>query len=542
MRKTEVIFLFTFLLFFSSVKSQVLLDGNNIRSGFQNSGVFEQYSVNGQLSGFEWPKGSGKIAIFTAGLCLAGYINASNGNKLAECMASYMGEWSPGYCTNNSAHRDSTFRFYKVKSGDNQYNNYDWANWGRMVPYGAPFIDVNNNGIYEPAIDTPGVKNAAQTIFLCMTDGFASERNYGEGFGGGISTPLFYAEVHLTAWCYNTPGLEDVQFIKWVIINKNNKKWENVFASIVSDPDLGNPKDDYIGCDTVRNLCYDYNATNYDSIYGVNPPAVGFLLLKGFKNKDIVPYKNVNLSTFTTFINTSSMPPPCESDPNGEAYPAFLLMQGYKKDSTNWMDVSQSPPKKTKILYPGDPETNTGWTEFKGSMKNCGRDSTGPIIPVNPPGDRRLVMSIGAENFSVQSNDTQTLIVAQLIAQGNSNLNSVTKLKMLSDSIISFYNEHLIDTNNYYPLPPPTSFILFQNYPNPFNAKTVIKYQLPNSADVNLIIYDVMGRKIAVLVNEQKQPGYYEVTFDASNFASGVYFYQLRAGEFISSKKFVLLK
>ena len=313
MRKTEVIFLFTFFLFFSSVKSQVLLDGNNIRSGFQNSGVFEQYSVNGQLSGFEWPKGSGKIAIFTAGLCLAGYINASNGNKLAECMASYMGEWSPGYCTNNSAHRDSTFRFYKVKSGDNQYNNYDWANWGRMVPYGAPFIDVNNNGIYEPAIDTPGVKNAAQTIFLCMTDGFASERNYGEGFGGGISTPLFYAEVHLTAWCYNTPGLEDVQFIKWVIINKNNKKWENVFASIVSDPDLGNPKDDYIGCDTVRNLCYDYNATNYDSIYGVNPPAVGFLLLKGFKNKDIVPYKNVNLSDFYNFSNTSSMPPPCES-------------------------------------------------------------------------------------------------------------------------------------------------------------------------------------------------------------------------------------
>jgi hypothetical protein len=113
---------------------------------------------------------------------------------------------------------------------------------------------------------------------------------------------------------------------------------------------------------------------------------------------------------------------------------------------------------------------------------------------------------------------------------------------MLSDSIISFYNEHLIDTNNYYPPLPPTSFILFQNYPNPFNAKTVIKYQLPNTTDVNLTIYDITGRNIAVLVNEQKQPGYYEVTFDASNLASGIYFYQLRAGEFISSKKLVLLK
>jgi hypothetical protein len=542
MRKTEAILLLTFLLFFSSLKSQVLLDGNNIRSGFQNSGVFEQYSINGQLSGFEWPKGSGKIAIFTAGICIAGLINTSYGDKLAECMASYTGEWSPGYCISNYAHRDSTFRFYKVKRGDNQYNNYDWANWGRMVQYGAPFIDVNHNGIYDPAIDTPGVKNAAQTIFLCMTDGFASERNSLEGFGGGINTPLFYAEVHLTAWCYDTPGLEDVQFIKWVIINKNNKKWENVFASIVSDLDIGNPNDDYIGCDTIRNLSYGYNATNYDSIYGVNPPAAGFLLLRGFKNKNIIPYKNINLSAFTTFANTISYPPACECDPNGEAYPAYLLMQGYKKDSTNWMDVSQSPPKKTKILYSGDPETNTGWTESKGSMKNCGLDSTGPIIPVNPPGDRRLIMNIGAENFSVKSNDTQTLIVAQLIAQGNSNLNSVTKLKMLSDSIISFYNEHLIDTNNYYPPLPPTSFILFQNYPNPFNAKTVIKYQLPNTTDVNLTIYDITGRNIAVLVNEQKQPGYYEVTFDASNLASGIYFYQLRAGEFISSKKLVLLK
>ena len=210
-----------------------------------------------------------------------------------------------------------------------------------------------------------------------MTDGFFESHHSGEGFGGGITSPLLYSEVHLTAWCYDTPGLEDVQFIKWVIINKNSKKWQKFFATIFSDPDIGNFKDDYMGCDTVRNLCYAYNATNYDSIYGANPPAVGFLLLNGLKNKEVIPYKKINLSAFTIFSNTAPNPPVCETEPTGEPYPGYLMMQGYKKDSTCWMDVSLNPPRKTKFLYTGDPETNMEWTEFKGSMRNCGRDSTG---------------------------------------------------------------------------------------------------------------------------------------------------------------------
>ena len=50
------------------------------------------------------------------------------------------------------------------------YNNPDWANWGLMVPYGAPYIDVNHNNIYEPAIDTPGIRGASQTIFVCLNN------------------------------------------------------------------------------------------------------------------------------------------------------------------------------------------------------------------------------------------------------------------------------------------------------------------------------------------------------------------------------------
>jgi len=96
----------------------------------------------------------------------------------------------------------------------------------------------------------------------------ASARNSGEGFGGGINAPLLYAELHFTAWCYNTPGLEDLQFVNWVLINKGDSAWRRTFTGVVVDPDLGDGNDDYIGCDTVNNinLGYCYNATNNDAM------------------------------------------------------------------------------------------------------------------------------------------------------------------------------------------------------------------------------------------------------------------------------------
>lgn len=88
----------------------------------------------------------------------------------------------------------------------------------------------------------------------------------------------------------------------------------------------------------------------------------------------------------------------------------------------------------------------------------------------------------------------------------------------------------------------PTEFTLFQNYPNPFNPVTTIKYDLPSTSDVSLIIYDILGRKVKELVNTKQQAGRYEIQFNASNLSSGVYIYQLIADKFISSKKMILMK
>lgn len=88
----------------------------------------------------------------------------------------------------------------------------------------------------------------------------------------------------------------------------------------------------------------------------------------------------------------------------------------------------------------------------------------------------------------------------------------------------------------------PVSFHLYQNYPNPFNPATSIKYEISQSSFVSLKIYNVLGIEIAAIVNETKQQGAYEVSWDASAFPSGVYFYELTAGEFKERKKMVLIK
>ena len=94
----------------------------------------------------------------------------------------------------------------------------------------------------------------------------------------------------------------------------------------------------------------------------------------------------------------------------------------------------------------------------------------------------------------------------------------------------------------------PEQFTLYQNYPNPFNPSTTIKYKLYKSGFVTLKVYDLLGREIAKLVNEEKLPGKYQVTFGprhaekSRSMTSGIYFYRLQIGEFSETKKFVLLK
>jgi hypothetical protein len=131
-------------------------------------------------------------------------------------------------------------------------------------------------------------------------------------------------------------------------------------------------------------------------------------------------------------------------------------------------------------------------------------------------------------------------------------LADVTKISIQMDAQWNYYDKSALDnfainpyssdvepelTDNY-----PSTYNLYQNYPNPFNPSTKISYQLPFGSNVSLKVYDILGNEIATLVDEYKPAGMYNVQFTMNNLPSGVYFYQLKVGEFIQTKKMVLLR
>ncbi len=88
----------------------------------------------------------------------------------------------------------------------------------------------------------------------------------------------------------------------------------------------------------------------------------------------------------------------------------------------------------------------------------------------------------------------------------------------------------------------PKQFYLAQNYPNPFNPKTIINYELPITTDVELSIFNLLGQKVATLVSGKQPAGNYQVEWDATGFASGVYYYRIEAGNFVQTRKMIYLK
>lgn len=110
-----------------------------------------------------------------------------------------------------------------------------------------------------------------------------------------------------------------------------------------------------------------------------------------------------------------------------------------------------------------------------------------------------------------------------------------------SDTLLDDFGDEITDVVNP-ETNTPVKYTLFQNYPNPFNPTTEIEYEIPNTAFVELSVYDILGKKIRTLVNGEKIAGKHKVTFNASDLSNGIYFYTLRSGRFSETKKMVLIK
>ena len=156
--------------------------------------------------------------------------------------------------------------------------------------------------------------------------------------------------------------------------------------------------------------------------------------------------------------------------------------------------------------------------------------------------------------LSIDSGATCTVIVDSLVNTGIytwtvsapalskncliriNDLNDVNVFDM-SDSVFTIDQVTSLEDKNL-----PKTYALYLNYPNPFNPFTSISYSIPKTSLTKLIVYDILGREIKTLVNEEKLPGNYEIEFNASDLSSGIYFYRLQTGNFIETKKMVLMK
>ena len=146
---------------------------------------------------------------------------------------------------------------------------------------------------------------------------------------------------------------------------------------------------------------------------------------------------------------------------------------------------------------------------------------------------RHSIASTGSYNWIVDSPDPSTDCLLRISNRDYNNIFDV------SDSVFTIANPSGIQTE-YSGLP--TEYDLMQNYPNPFNSVSTIYYALPSESFVVIKIFDVLGNEIVILESELKQAGYHNIKFDVLNLPSGIYFYRLKAGDFIQAKKMVLMK
>jgi photosystem II stability/assembly factor-like uncharacterized protein len=498
------------------------LDANTISAWYRNNGSFNRNPYNGN-AGFEWPKDSRMTARYASGL----WIGAIVGGDTLLALAEYDYEYLPGYTDGNGipqGKNDSNYRVYKLQHNMSSQDRQYWPNsiLGNSNQGAPVFFDQISNS-WKP------IDFADQTMFYRITDSYPEAHTNRAG-----STAPLKADVMQINFSFDEPGaVGNTIYMHYNIINKSSQTWNNFYFTIWTDDDVGYAADDKIGCDSSSGLCYTYNGNDNDPVYGTAPPAVGFVEIRGPKyftgnNNDTAnycfakfkrnypKYKNSSLSVFSTYTSGA----PVYGDPR-IYYETYRILQGLGRDGTPWINPITN--QLTKFVYSGDPVTNTGWVQQVSD-------------------EQRFLLSFGPVN--IPPNDTQMIVIAQVIAKGTSNLNSITLLRQYAQIAKDNYNNCFanvpigIKNNNEVV----NEFRLYQNYPNPFNPISNIKYKIAKLGFVTLKIYDVLGKEVITLVNEQQKPGVYDIDFDGTNYSSGLYFYELTIGDFRETRKMVLIK
>ncbi|HRJ99727.1 MAG TPA: T9SS type A sorting domain-containing protein [Ignavibacteria bacterium] len=507
------------------ILSNVPLNSNNISAWYLNNGRFN-WKENTIGLGFQWPKPENKFARYTSGHIFGAIVN---GDTLV-AVIEYGSEYLPGYTDENgNPHGNGLpeFRTYKLTHGVNDSDRSMWPNilLGNSDQNAPVYFDKKTMS-WQPD------DFANQTMFYCYTDSYEGSHNYYSG-----STQPLKIDIKQTNFSFNQPEeLKNVIYQEYKIINRSNNIWSNAYFNIYTDDDIGEAGNDGAATDTNLRLTYTYNYTSSDFSYGNNPPAVGFLVIRaplkytGNSSDSVYYYHGKNKTVkrgYTEMKFNSSVIYHDDSFQPRNYREEYNAIRGLKNNGTPYINPVTN--EVTKFVFSGDPGTGSGWIQ-SGS------------------GDMRFYNGFGP--MTVNPGDTQIIVLAQVIDKGVNNLNSITKLRELSVNAKKYYDKCFEDVvisvyNGSSAVP--EDFILYQNYPNPFNSSTVIKYVLKKQGHITVKVYDITGKEISTLVNENQKNGTYSVTFspneNGNQLQSGVLFYTLSVNSVpISTKKLLYVK
>ena len=562
------IILFIFILIGESIcQENYLFDNNRFKLPFGYDGNIGTVDIPGYGSGGKYDEGQ---ILFSGGFFLSGYSNDFlwvNGIF----PASLIHDYNPGKVDSNN--QAPINNIYLIKSDDPPFSE-SWQNYRYAVMDGAPFydgdfdgiydpVDKNNNGIWDEDEDAPEMLGDITTWCVYNDSKHKFERRFNDVYPLGI-------EIQQTAFSFyfNEFSLPDEKiYFRYRIINRGieSSVLDSVIFSFSLDHNIGDHNNDLLACDTLLNVGYAYSTEN--AIYGINPPAAGVTLVQGppvyipgvtfidvdndgiFNPSSDIPLdtavsktgsgvptvfypgaKNQSIISFYAIYAGFGVIDPIQNRfgvrnlqlgkrTDGLYHDACTLPIGAVSGSVNCEEVNPV------FHFSGDPVTNVGWINTH-------------------PWDIRFLLSTGP--FELRKDEPVDIWGVYVAGRGDNALSSITEVKNNVQSAHDFYKQLPLYEKRIPTVVIPEDYQLFQNFPNPFNPGTTIRYQIPEAGIISLKVYDVLGSEVVTLVNEYNTAGSYEIEFHPESgirdLASGVYFYQLKSGRFVETKKMLLVR
>jgi len=503
-----------------SAQSVQYLDANNIKSGYVPGGsLFMQDSVTYNL--YEVPKGSGIKSIFVSSFWLSGLDPGGNLHVAAQQYAN-IANWTYGpIATNYNTGYDTKYdKVFPISASDISYHrahytdpgyipaadiaqwpgNGDTANGEAAIL--APFVDVDSNGLYEPAHgDYPDVCGN-KAIFLMMNDGRP----------GVNSCSSMHAELHVLAYAIaGTAPIGNTTFLKVTVYNRSGADYHDVYLSNFVDNDLGCANNDRVGCDTPGNYFYTYNGVVAGAIGdqgSVCPTGeIGYGLQKVTQGTVFLNHK---LSSFACYTNGAST---AQADPTTcQQYRNY--QNGYWSDGTprTYGGFGLGGTIPCPYMFPGDPTDTSQWSEIN--------PQSGPSIQA---GDRRSVGTVSLDVLHAGQHVTTDIAYVTSFADSTApNLGELTQLRRDVQTLQTLYGQGVLCAAS-----PTTGLNDVSNvpeqirlYPNPTRSTITI-----TSSD--MLIYaqvtDVQGRE---LISRQVNSNH--AVIDLSQLTKGIYLVKVK--------------